>query len=352
MQKNRKWGKFMRRKSKKSIFLCCCAALALIIFVVKIAVEHKAESTKSSAASANLSVLSYKKNGSVSYDENEYFQKYIIKCKSDVSSINEKESGDSIFIYVNKQDIANTNISTNNKLKTKGITVDSSGGTLRFAIHKNYKDNNFAYIDSLDSKNIIIIVSKKKDPYKYKVVLDPGHGGNDKGTNIGTLYEKDITLKIVKDMTEFLRYNGCSLVYTREVDKWVDYKIGIPNLVNSSNADVFVSIHINAYAQSSKYNGISAYYYDPDGYQKDERIKLASLIQDEVVKSDGWFNRGITRSALHVLKYSKIPCVLVECGFMTNPDDRKRMTDDQVLKRLANNISNGVVEYLNTEVKK
>ena len=342
----------MRVKSKKNIFLCSCVALALIIFFVRLAVEHKAEKSQSSAASANMRVLSYKKNGSVSYDENPYFQKYIISCKSDVISINKKESGDSIFIYVNKKDIANTNLNTGGKIKAKGISSDSSGGTIRFAIHKNYKDNNFVYIDSLDSKNIVVDVSRQKDPYKYKVVLDPGHGGNDKGTNVGTLYEKDITLKIVKYMPEFLRYNGCSIVFTREVDKWVGVKTDIPNIVNNANADIFVSVHINAFAQSSKYNGIGVYYFDPNGYQKDERIKLATMIQNEVVKDDGWFNRGLTRDNLWVLKTSKIPCVLVECGFITNPDDRKRMTDDQVLARLANNISNGMAEYLKSQIKK
>lgn len=187
--------------------------------------------------------------------------------------------------------------------------------------------------------------NKTKIPEKkYTIVLDAGHGGVDVGTSYKDMYEKDLTLKIVKSSESFLKDKGYNVILTRNEDKLIALK-EIGNKVNKANGDVFVSVHINAISDAS-YKGITTYYYDVNGYQKDERIKLAETIEKEMIKENKWDNKGIRTKNLAVLRYSKIPCALVECGFITNEEDRKKLAKDEVLKSLGENISNGIIEYL------
>lgn len=184
----------------------------------------------------------------------------------------------------------------------------------------------------------------KKPISKYTIVLDAGHGGIDNGTSYKDMYEKYLTLKIVKYAEAYLKDRGFNVVLTRNEDKLIPLK-KIGDKVNEANADVFISIHINSINDTS-FKGITTYYYDVNGYQKNERIKLAQEIEKKAVKEDKWENKGIRRENFAVLRYSKIPCALVECGFITNDEDRKRLSQEEVLKRLAENISNGTIEYL------
>lgn len=184
---------------------------------------------------------------------------------------------------------------------------------------------------------------------KYYIVLDPGHGGIDMGTSYGSMKEKDINLKIAKYAKSYLNSKGNKVLLTREEDKLLSLK-EIGNKVNSSGGDVFVSIHVNS-LNDKNFKGITTLYYDVNGYQRQERIKLANSIEKECVKNDGWENKGIKRQNLAVLRYSKIPGVLVECGFITNEQDRKRLSNERILKTLAVNISNGIISYLNENKK-
>lgn len=334
----------MRRKRRRfPTIIVALIVVALSVFVVRQIAIHKGLFNNSKAAVNANKELTYNKNGSISIEENEFFTKYTITCKTDIKDINQSQDSKNIALKFSKNNVSNLGVNT--KASSKGISAALSNDKYVITITKKFTDNNFVYIDSLNSKNVIVLVSKLKDPFKYKIVLDPGHGGVDKGANIGDLYEKDITLKIAKFMPEFLRYKGFNVVFTRETDKWVNVKEGIPNIANSANADLFVSIHINSFTDP-KYSGVGVYYYIPNGYQKDERIKFATDILNEAIKSDGWKNRGIASQNLAVLKYTKIPCALIECGFITNEDDRKRLQDDNVLKRLASNIVNGVEKYI------
>lgn len=184
---------------------------------------------------------------------------------------------------------------------------------------------------------------------KYYIIIDPGHGGMDKGTSYGNMYEKDLTLKIARYAAPYLKSKGNVVFLTRNEDKLLGLD-EIGDKVNSSYADVFVSIHVNSLSDNN-FSGITTLYYDINGYQKNERVKLAESIEREAVKNDSWKNRGIKRQNLAVLRYSKIPGVLVECGFITNAEDRARLSDEGVLKRLGENISKGIIDYLNENHK-
>lgn len=199
-----------------------------------------------------------------------------------------------------------------------------------------------AVVKAVDGNNSKV---NKKPIKQYIIVLDAGHGGIDAGTSYKDIYEKDLTLKIVKYAEIYLKDKGYTVVLTRNEDKLVPLK-EIGNIANASHADVFVSIHINS-INDINFKGITTYYYDMNGYEKEERIKLAETIEKETMKNDGWENKGIRRQNLAVLRYSNMPSALVECGFITNAEDREKLSKDDILKRLAENISNGIIEYLN-----
>ncbi|MBV7272136.1 N-acetylmuramoyl-L-alanine amidase [Clostridiaceae bacterium UIB06] len=193
-------------------------------------------------------------------------------------------------------------------------------------------------------KGNIKVGSNKKNMKQYIIVLDAGHGGIDAGTSYKNMQEKDLTFKIAKYAEAYLKDKGYKVVLTRNEDKLIPLK-EIGNIANASNADAFISIHINS-INDVNFNGITTYYYDANGYQKEQRMSLAETVEKKAIKNDGWEDKGIRRQNLAVLRYSKMPSVLVECGFITNEEDRKRLLKDDVLKRLAENISDGTIEYL------
>lgn len=176
------------------------------------------------------------------------------------------------------------------------------------------------------------------------IVIDPGHGGIDKGTNIGNLYEKDINLKIAYYTETYLKDKGFKVFMTREEDKLIPLK-EIGNYVNDIKPEVFVSIHVNSFKES-KYEGIATYYYDSNGFQKEERMELARSIQRESVRDGMWYDRGILKQNIAVLRYSDYTCALVECGFITNEEDRKRLQDENILKSTGENIAKGIINYV------
>lgn len=197
------------------------------------------------------------------------------------------------------------------------------------------------------SKDKGVLTKHKQGNGKYTIVLDAGHGGIDKGTSYGNMDEKNLTLKIVKYEQKYLEDKGYNVVLTRNRDVLVPLK-EIGNKVNAANGDVFVSVHINS-IDDVNFKGITTLYYDPKGYQTSERIKLAKTLENEAIKSDNWSSKGIKKQNVAVLRYSKIPCALVECGFITNKDDRDKLSKDSVLKNLAQNICDGIIKYLDNK---
>lgn len=294
------------------------------------------------------------KKSNVKFQENKYYKKYSIELKKDMKDIKWSEDSSNINVEVDSQSIDKLVVSSENKKIVGGISFGNGESNKIIKISKTFKEN-YVYQDLSNKKVINVIISKLEKPYDYKVVVDPGHGGFDPGTNLKGLLEKDVVLKIAKSTEQYLTYNGCKVVMTRNKDVAIN---GSKNekqdlrarcdIISKENPDASISIHINSF-KDSKYGGLTTYYFAPNGYQKQERIQMANMIQKEVVKDDGWKDRGILSNKYALTNVPKAPCVIIECGFITNEEDRARMLKPEALDNLAKNISSGMINFLNSQ---
>ena len=211
-----------------------------------------------------------------------------------------------------------------------------------------------------DNKNnkafrVVIDINKPQPKVNYNItpglkdkiiVIDPGHGGSDSGA-IGPnrSQEKDITLAISKKVKALLENAGAKVLMTRQTDidvygpnaSAVDELQARTKVANNNRADVFVSIHINAFSSPSV-GGIATYYYSNSGYG----AMLAQSIQDNVTNIGGFQDRGINSAGFYVIKNTTMPAVLAELGFISNPNEEKNLNNSQVQQQLAQGIVQGV----------
>ena len=180
------------------------------------------------------------------------------------------------------------------------------------------------------------------------IVIDVGHGMEDSGANIGNIYEKDINLQISLYLEEELGALGANVLLTRDGD----YDLSGPNaryrkksdfdnrikLINESNADIYLSIHLN-YLTDTRYKGPQVFYNNDN---KDLALSIQNSLNN-YTKTD----REIKTIPKDTYMYSKlkVPGVLIECGFLSNYEERKLLTTKEYQKEIAKAISLGVVEY-------
>lgn len=187
------------------------------------------------------------------------------------------------------------------------------------------------------------------------VVIDPGHGGNDPG-KVGTsdILEKDINLEIALTLANILKESGINVIMTRDGDYGL-YEESDSNkkntdlhnrckLVEESDAALVVSIHQNSFTDSTV-SGAQVFYYS--GSEK-SRI-LAQEISDSLSTSIGKDNtRPIkANSDYFLLLNTPCPCIIIECGFLSNPTETKKLQDPDYQLLLSRAISQGVLDFLN-----
>lgn len=166
------------------------------------------------------------------------------------------------------------------------------------------------------------------------VVLDAGHGGLDRGARAyDGSFEKNYTLDTAKRVERRLKARGYHVIMTRKGD----YFVPLPTRAAISNKQwnaIFVSIHYND-ARRSGAQGVETYYYAPRTYP------LAANIQQEISRLST--NRGVKRARYHVLRNNTKPAVLVECGFLSSPQELRRIKSSSYREKLAGAITRGVV---------
>jgi len=195
------------------------------------------------------------------------------------------------------------------------------------------------------------------------VIIDPGHGGMDGGatSQSGSVIEKDINLSISLKLRDFFLLNGFQVLMTRDTDKSIhdstavtlkqqktsDIKNRLKMLNNTPNS-VFLSIHQNFFEQS-KYWGAQIF-YSPN---TEESAALADFLQASfITRLQPESKRQIKEagSSLYILKNAKKPAVLVECGFLSNPDEAEKLSTEEYQNQIAFTIFSGYMEYLQSVV--
>ena len=181
-----------------------------------------------------------------------------------------------------------------------------------------------------------------KDPDKFLVALDPGHGGEDEGCSRQGIMEKDINLQIGLRVRDKLEEMGYQVIMTREDDTYLtlDDRVG---LANQNGADAFISIHQNSF-ENAEISGLETWYYGQDS-SRDSR-RLAQLIHRETVMEAGTGERELREDAdFYVTTNTSMPACLVETGFLSNEKDREMLSSPEYQEALSSGIAQGVDLY-------
>jgi N-acetylmuramoyl-L-alanine amidase len=169
------------------------------------------------------------------------------------------------------------------------------------------------------------------------VVIDAGHGGFDRGGIPGQrVPEKTMTLDVAQRLKAVLQAYGYHVVMTRDSDVFVPLGARVA-IANAYRDAIFVCIHFNATPRSSA-NGIETYFYSS------QSLPLASAIHYYVAGGAPTPNRGVRRRGFYVLRNTRIPSVLVECGFLTNATEAQYAQSAAYQQKLAEEIARGVRE--------
>ena len=195
-------------------------------------------------------------------------------------------------------------------------------------------------------KNIIMLVLKSQPNEMPLIYIDPGHGGSDPGAiGVGGLRESDVVLGIALKLNSLLTKGGFRTTMSRDSDVFIDL-VTRSQEANNAGADVFISIHTNAFGTPTP-KGTEIWYY-PNGYKGDTRDNktFAQIIHDNLMKEINTVDRGLKEGPnLSVLNKTKMPAILIETAFITNPDDAALLQDDAFQWKVAQGIYNGIVEY-------
>ena len=210
------------------------------------------------------------------------------------------------------------------------------------------------------------------------IVIDPGHGGKDPGAlGTGALQEKGIVLSISEKLREILTAKGYTVLMTRDTDRFIPLKKRTEFAIQHK-ADLFLSIHANA-AETSRANGIETYYLDvtstdkasekiaareniDSGYsiqeletllegliqesKSEDSERLAQSVQRALVRSTGAIDRGVKHARFVVLIGTKVPAILIETGFVSNPAEGQKLATSAYQQSIATAIAEGVDRFL------
>jgi N-acetylmuramoyl-L-alanine amidase len=167
------------------------------------------------------------------------------------------------------------------------------------------------------------------------VVIDAGHGGFDRGgIPRQKVSEKDMTLDVALRLRSLLQKSGYKVVMTRDRDVFIPLGTRVA-VANSYRNAIFVCIHFNSATRAGA-NGIETYFYSRDS------LALASAIHYNLIGNTPTPNRGVRRRGYFVLRKTRIPAVLVECGFLTNPNEARNTLSGSYRQGLAENIARGI----------
>lgn len=185
--------------------------------------------------------------------------------------------------------------------------------------------------------------TKKQKPLSgIKILLDPGHGGKESGARgaDGTL-EKDVNLAVSKLLRNELIQRGATVVMSREDDR----ELSLPDrqkLIDTEEPNISLSVHYNSLpddGDAEKTQGVGMFWYHPQAHS------LASFLHNYIVAKLKRPTYGVFWNNLALTRPASSPSVLMELGFMSNPNEFEWVTDAKEQKKLANAIASGIVEW-------
>ncbi len=232
--------------------------------------------------------------------------------------------------------------------------------------------------DTIKSKKVSELLVEQLGLDIRTIMIDPGHGGKDPGAMFGSLKEKDINLRLAKILGRMLKKKGFRVLYTRTKDVFIPLEERTV-MANSMGADLFISLHVNAH-RNRRVRGIEVYYLNLANSKEAVRVAarenavssksisdlqailtdlmlnskikessvLASKVLFSVLKDCRKYrpgSNGVRHAPFYVLMGARMPAILIEIGYITNPIDRKRLMSYSYLKRLAKGIVNGILAY-------
>ncbi len=228
---------------------------------------------------------------------------------------------------------------------------------------------------------------------KFKVVIDAGHGGHDSGAVGSRSYEKDIALNIALTLGGILQYdNHIEVIYTRDNDVFIPLHDRV-KIANSAQADLFVSIHCNSVAKSTRARGAetfvmglhsskenldvakrenaailleSDYKSNYDGFDPysieghillaaiqnahlRESVEIAGMIQDKIGSQTPLVNRGVKQAGFLILRQATMPSILVETAFISHPENEQYLLSQEGILKISYSIAEGIKRYAHTK---
>jgi len=203
------------------------------------------------------------------------------------------------------------------------------------------------------------------------VVLDAGHGGHDKGQMSRYGAEKDFALDVARKLRPLLQAKGLRVIMTREGDYFVPLEVRA-KIANSARNSVFVSIHFNATNDDPNATGFEIFSFTPRGAPSTsdtnvnarsfnmqpgssvdaQSMALSACIYHSVLGQLREYDRGIKRARFAVLRLTKVPAVLIECGFLTDRGESKLISNKDWRAKLAGAIGIGIENYHALPIKK
>jgi N-acetylmuramoyl-L-alanine amidase len=223
--------------------------------------------------------------------------------------------------------------------------------------------NAAALVSLLDVETTLepILFPRKSGKPLETICLDPGHGGKDGGEKDNNNLEKTYTLLLARELAGLLRTSGFRVVLTRESDETVELA-GRAEMARRNGADLFASLHYNSAATPVR--GVEVYCLTPAGAnssqdgggkgdhpaeqgntQDGRNVLLAWQVQKAITRSLPLEDRGLKRARYEVLREARMPAILIEGGFMTDPTDARRIYDSKFRKRMAEAIVEGINAY-------
>ncbi len=193
-----------------------------------------------------------------------------------------------------------------------------------------------------------------------RIMVDPGHGGKDPGARSSALLEKNFNLSVARILAHNLRVYGYTVALTRERDVFVSLEERADS-ANRWGADLFISIHANA-AGNQGVHGIETFFLTPAGAASahggkrqtesaagnrfdPENVRFSYAVQRNLLVSTNAADRGIKQARFSVLQNAACPAILVECGFLSNAAESRRLASLEYQQRLVRGILGGLREF-------